>query len=175
MPKSDGKFYAIRTGTSKGGVIFHNKVEFDQYLKENKASSPRFQIFEDGDTAQLWLDRSIHTPKKIRIPFQCQGSNESPLRRPKKEMEANFNGELKLPFSEPSQQLLNRLTTQIKNNCDDGYNCVVEEVMKNPRLLLTKAEYPVIFQPGTWSNIVHLCCQVVINGTGAIYRSLQLF
>ena len=158
----DGKFYGVRMGNS--GKMFFNRAECDEFLKTVKKEGPRFAIFDNREDANLWLAHAIQTPKKLGglRNITSQGPNESPLRRPRREIEAKFTGELKLKFPEPAIPLLNRLTGELRSNADQAYNAIAEEIMKNPRMLLTKAEYPVIYQAGTWSNIVHLCCQVRI-------------
>ena len=72
-----------------------------------------------------------------------------------------FSGEVKSPYSEPTQPLLNAIADHIKVGSQDSMNFIIEEIIKNPRILINKNTYdPVVFKPGMHSNIVHLICEV---------------
>ena len=45
---------------------------------------------------------------------------------------------------------------------DAAENEIIELIMKNPRLLISKTYDPTIYRPGMHSNIVHILCQVTI-------------
>lgn len=154
----DGKFYAMRFENSEN-LIFDNMKDFNEHKKKMKSSAPRFAIFDEREKAELWLKGVLKTPVRPRASrpelavFRSQGPNESPLRKPKEIVAKNFVGELKSPFKAPEQPLLNKIVAEIQAKKDSAYNFVMEEVMKNPRLLISKADTPVPYRPGNWSNL----------------------
>ena len=153
---ADGKFYAMRFENSEN-FIFDNIKDFNEHKKKMKSSQPRFAIFDEKRKAELWLSGALKTPVRPKRPelsvFRSQGPNESPLRKPKEILAKNFVGELKSPFKAPDQPLLNKIVSEIRTKRDSSYNFVMEELMKNPRLLISKADTPVPYHAGSWANL----------------------
>lgn len=153
---ADGKFYAMRFENNEN-LIFDNIKDFNEHKKKMKSSQPRFAIFDEKRKAELWLAGVLKTPVRPKRPelsvFRSQGPNESPLRRPKEISARNFVGELKSPFKAPDQPLLNKIVSEIRTKRDSSYSFVMEELMKNPRLLISKADTPVPYHAGSWANL----------------------
>ena len=78
----------------------------------------------------------------------------------REEIEKQFFGEVRCPFSEPDQKVLNAIDSKIKNEGEAAKNFIIEEIIKNPRILINKSHNPTIFKPGMWYNLAHLLCQV---------------
>jgi len=159
-------------------LIFDNMKDFNEHKKKMKSSQPRFAIFDEKRKAELWLSGDLKTPVRPKRPelsvFRSQGPNESPLRKPKEIAAKDFVGELKSPFKAPDQPLLNKIVAEIRTKRDSAYNFVIEELMKNPRLLISKADTPVPYHAGSWANLVHICCQYDAgNILNAIFSFLE--
>ena len=78
----------------------------------------------------------------------------------REEIEKQFIGEVRCPFSEPDQKVLNAIDSKIKEEGEAAKNFIIEEIIKNPRILINKSHNPTIFKPGMWYNLAHLLCQV---------------
>ena len=78
----------------------------------------------------------------------------------REEIEKQFVGEVRCPFSEPDQKVLNAIDSKIKEEGEAAKNFIIEEIIKNPRILINKSHNPTIFKPGMWYNLAHLLCQV---------------
>ena len=80
----------------------------------------------------------------------------------REEIEKQFFGEVRCPFSEPDQKVLNAIDSKIKEEGEAAKDFIVEEIIKNPRILINKSHNPTIFKPGMWYNLAHLLCQVIV-------------
>ena len=78
----------------------------------------------------------------------------------REEIEKQFIGEVRCPFSEPDEKVLNATDSKIKEEGEAAKNFIIEEIIKNPRILINKCHNPTIFKPGMWYNLAHLLCQV---------------